>query len=102
MKLINLIPLKEEAVKLRAGFRRVSSEYINAIRKYEGLTTRQKMMSKASKAYFDEQDEDRKNEYLYQLKKHQEDIKDAKDDLNKVEKDYERELKKQLEYQKPY
>ncbi len=99
MKLINLIPLKEEAVKLRAGFRRVSSEYINAIRKYEGLTTRQKMMSKA---YFDEQDEDRKNEYLYQLKKHQEDIKDAKDDLNKVEKDYERELKKQLEYQKPY
>ncbi len=99
MKLINLIPLKEEAVKLRAGFRRVSSEYINAIRKYEGLTTRQKMMSKA---YFDEQDEDRKNEYLYQLKKHQEDIKDAKDDLNRVEKDYERELKKQLEYQKPY
>jgi GTP-dependent phosphoenolpyruvate carboxykinase len=99
MKLINLIPLKEEAVKLRAGFKRVSSEYIDAIRKYEGLTTRQKMMSKA---YFDEQDEDRKNQYLYQLKKHQEDIKDAKDELNKVEKDYERELKKQLEYQKPY
>jgi hypothetical protein len=99
MKLINLIPLKEEAVKIRAGFKKVSSEYIDAIRKYEGLATRQKMMSKA---YFDEQDEDRKNEYLYQLKKHQDDIKDAKDDLNKVEKDYERELKKQLEYQKPY
>ncbi len=99
MKLINLIPLKEEAVKLRAGFRRVSSEYINAIRKYEGLTTRQKMMSKA---YFDEQNEDRKNQYLYQLKKHQEDIKSAKDDLDKIEKEYERELKKQLEYQTPY
>ena len=50
MKLINLIPLKEEAVKIRAGFRKASSAYIDAIRKYEGLTTRQKMMSKA---YFD-------------------------------------------------
>jgi hypothetical protein len=99
MKLINFIPLNEEAVKIRAGFRKASSAYIDAIRKYEGLTTRQKMMSKA---YFDQQDEDRKTEYLYQLKKHQEDIKDAKSDLEKVEKDYERELKKQLEYQKPY
>ncbi len=99
MKLINLIPLKEEAVKIRAGFRKVSSAYIDAIRKYEGLTTRQKMMSKA---YFDEQNEERREQYLYQLKKHQEDIKDAKDDLDKVEKEYERELKKQLEYQKPY
>ena len=55
-----------------------------------------------SKAYFDEQNEDRKNQYLYQLKKHQEDIKSAKDDLDKIEKEYERELKKQLEYQTPY
>lgn len=99
MKLVNLIPLKEEAVKIRAGFRKVSSAYIDVIRKYEGLTTRQKMMSKA---YFDEQNEERREQYLYQLKKHQEDIKDAKDDLDKVEKEYERELKKQLEYQKPY
>jgi hypothetical protein len=99
MKLIDLIPLKEESVKIKAGFKKVSSEYIDAIRKYEGLTTRQKMMSKA---FFDEQDRDRKNQYLYQLKKHQEDIKDAKDNLDRVEKDYERELKKQLEYQKPY
>jgi hypothetical protein len=99
MKLIDLIPLKEESVKIKAGFKKVSSEYIDAIRKYQGLTTRQKMMSKA---FFDEQDRDRKNQYLYQLKKHQEDIKDAKDNLDRVEKDYERELKKQLEYQKPY
>jgi seryl-tRNA synthetase len=99
MKLINLIPLKEEAVKIRAGFRKVSSAYIDAIRKYEGLTTRQKMMSKA---FFDEKSEDKKSEYLYQLKKHQEDIKSAKDELDKVEMEYERELKKQLEYQKPY
>jgi hypothetical protein len=99
MKLINLIPLKEESVKIKAAFKKVSSEYIDAIRKYEGLTTRQRMMSKA---YFDEQNQDRKNEYLYQLKKHQEDMKDAKSDLDKVEQDYERELKKQLEYQKPY
>jgi hypothetical protein len=99
MKLVNLIPLNEESVKIKAAFKKVSSEYIDAIRKYEGLTTRQRMMSKA---YFDEQNEDRKNEYLYQLKKHQEDMKDAKSDLDKVEQDYERELKKQLEYQKPY
>ena len=99
MKLVNLIPLKEESVKIKASFKRASSDYVDAIRKYEGLTTRQKMMSKA---YFDEKNDDKRQQYLYQLKQHQEDIKKAKADLDDAEDVYNRELQKQLEYQKPY
>ena len=94
MKLLEIIKDEKYSVKVSKTFDNAAREYVDALKKYEDLSLRQQLLSKA---YFNTQSDRDKVKVIEQLKGHQKELQQAKKNLNKVEDKYNTALSKALE-----